>query len=38
MTVEQPADPEVIVVPPGRAITADDTSLVAGTIGKDAKE
>ena len=32
MTVEEPSEPEILVVQPGRAITADDTAMVAGAI------
>ena len=32
LTVEEPAPPDIVVVQPGRPITADDTSLVAGAI------
>ena len=32
MTVEEPSEPEILVVQPGRAITADDTAMVSGAI------
>ena len=32
LTVAEPAPPEILIVKPGRAITADDTKLVAGSI------
>ncbi len=35
LTVTEPAPPEILVVKPGRPITADDTKLVAGSIDSD---
>jgi hypothetical protein len=32
LTVDEPSEPEILVVQPGRAITADDTQMVAGAI------
>jgi serine/threonine protein phosphatase PrpC len=32
LTVNEPSEPEILVVQPGRAITADDTAMVAGAI------